>query len=433
MLKKLLKIIKKNSFSAKENFGDFVKDEAREVSELKNGKENLRRYFHDSLFIFKDYFIPNDNNGNKPKILRPRQLAIITILLLTLKIFSVGYLFLVYQDEARMSETTVAQILSLTNESRVANNVLPLTINTTLNQAAQSKAEDMVINNYFSHTSPDGRMPWNFVNRNSYTYILIGENLALNFLGADDAHAALMASPSHKKNILNPKYTDLGLAVVSGKINGEEANILVEIFGAKTENPILAVTPIKAAAPSLSENVQEPVAIPIERASATTTRPVIVKAEEENYVQPTVKASAATLTPKIASSTFITPETSTKTKAELISTTSLITDAEAETATSTAAQDLNNLPLNPSYVDLNVNPQVENASKVMNVSKIIYFSFLLLLVLALMINIIVRATIQHKSVIIQTILLIILVLSLLLVDFNFMKELQQAAQNIVVF
>ncbi|MFA5131123.1 MAG: CAP domain-containing protein [Patescibacteria group bacterium] len=401
MLKKLLKIIKKNTSDAKDNFGDFVKEEKREVTELKNGQENMKRYFHDSLSIFRDYFIPNDNNDNKPKILRPRQLVIITILLLTLKIFSVGYLFLVYQDEAKMSETTAAQILSLTNESRIANDVSPLNSNAILNQAAQSKAEDMLINDYFSHTSPDGRMPWNFVNRNSYAYTLVGENLALNFLGADDAHAALMASPGHKKNILNPKYTDLGLAVVNGKINGEETNILVEIFGAKNETPLLAATPIKTVAAISSGETKEPIINPDMKTGAQVAHSVVVKAEEKSYTPPTIKTALATSAPQ------------------------KISPAEPEV--------LNNLPLNPSYVDLNVNPQVENAAKVINVSKVIYFSFLLFLMLALIINIVVRATVQHKSVIFQTILLIILVLSLLLVDFNFIKELGQAAQNIVVF
>lgn len=437
MWKKVLKIFKKTSSQAKNNLGDFIDEEKREINELRDGKEDIHKYFHDSAAIFKDYFIPNDNNENRPKILRPKQLAIIAILLVTLKIFSIGYLFLVYQESAQMSETSVSQILALTNAARTSEGIPALNLNPALNKAAQTKAEDMAINNYFSHTSPDGRKPWDFVNRSEYAYLLIGENLAINFIQADDAHTALMESPSHRKNILNTKYSDIGLAIISGKLDGNNTNILVEIFGAKNDTKSDTISAPSVVAPEIVSSTAKD--------ETKTTQTVVVKADEtlfnsstENELKPktlintstkvtsplaTIKATSTTPTSRLAPSA-----TSTQ---DLATTSNVLATSTNQIETSNLI--LNDLPEEPSFVDVSVNPKVETAAGLANWSKKIYIGFIIFLILALMVNIIVRVTIQHKSVIAQTLLLIALILSLLLIDLNFMKEIEQAAKNIAVF
>lgn len=438
MWKKVLKIFKKTSSQAKNNLSDFIDEEKREINELRDGKEDINKYFHDSTAIFKDYFIPNDNNDNRPKILRPKQLAIIAILLVTLKIFSVGYLFLVYQESALMSETSVSQIFALTNAARTSEGMPALSLNSALNKAAQTKAEDMVINNYFSHTSPDGRKPWDFVNRSEYAYLLIGENLAINFIQGDDAHTALMASPSHRKNILNSKYSDIGLAVISGELNGDNTNILVEIFGSKnnTKNDAIA-TP--------SVETQETISVPTKEAPQAS-QTVVVKADETLFNSPT-ESKVQTITLINTSTKTISPVSATKAPVKapidveitIATSTQDIATSSDVLATSTNLDEINNnliindLANEPSFVDASINPKVETAAGLANLSKKIYLSFIIFLIIALMVNIVVRVAVQHKSVIIQTLLLIALILSLLLIDLNFMKEIERAAKNIIVF
>lgn len=462
MIKKLLKIYKKtvswgqDFFSGKniskinkekevikDNFDDFIKKEETEIDELLTGKESFKKYRHDSVAVFKDYFIPSDSNDNRPKILRPKHLVIMAAVLLLLKISLVSYIFLVYQEKAEMSEAITSQILILTNESRTANNVSPLALNTSLNQAAKNKADDMLANNYFSHTSPDGRKPWDFVKRSDYTYILIGENLAMNFIAAADAHTALMASPSHQKNILNPKYSDIGLAVVSGQIDGKDTNVLVEIFGAKLESNIAkaevpVVKPVASVEETEAPEISNPVDsnTPIVKSDSQTVSAVevITKKEVVNSTTNVAKVEAKT----DLNSKLKTAPTEVKSPNVVATPTQeVITPIETPTpepvvASFTPLTD-SSLTEQPIAIPVSKDQKVDRAVNFMKIAKIIYICFLIFLIIALLINILVRITVQHKKVIIQSIALIILVSALLLFDFGFMTELKNAATSIIIF
>src|SRR5258707_1104740 len=54
-------------------------------------------------------------------------------------------------------------LLDDTNKERSLSHIASLQINSKLSQAAQSKAEDMAIRNYWSRETPDGQQPWTFV------------------------------------------------------------------------------------------------------------------------------------------------------------------------------------------------------------------------------------------------------------------------------
>ncbi len=432
MLEKWLKSLKKKQENIKDNLGDFLVEEKREVNELVTGKQSFGKYRHDAAKIFRDYFVPNDDNDNRPKILRPKQLTIIALALLLMKVGLVGYLFSVYQETAEMSPTTVSDILILTNEARVAAGVQPLELNFALNQAAQSKADDMVLNSYFSHTSPDGRKPWNFVDRSAYAYLLVGENLAMNFMGAVDAHSALMASPSHQKNILNPKYTHVGFAVVEGSIDGRTTNIMVQMFAYKNDSSIVTEPVAEPKTVIEDKAVQEIKLVP-------EAEPIIVAAE----VNPKANIAA---TPTITSLDVVAPIVEDKPVAETVAveimpiaatTTNLETEevftAVVEDTLPTVEEQESVLPAEPAYITTSSDEQLSRAAWFFKFSKFFYVGFLLFLIIALLINIFVRLTVQHKSVIIQSILLIVLVAALLLFDFGFMKEIKQAATNIILF
>ena len=133
---------------------------------------------------------------------------------------------------ARADGISPRTVIQLVNKERLAAGLSVLSENSQLSKAAQDKVEDMVKNDYFAHTSPQGVSPWYWFEKNGYGYKYAGENLAINFTSAESQHKAWMASPSHRKNILNPNYREIGVAVASGKVDGETSIITVQLFGA---------------------------------------------------------------------------------------------------------------------------------------------------------------------------------------------------------
>ncbi|HFC76806.1 MAG TPA: CAP domain-containing protein [Candidatus Moranbacteria bacterium] len=128
-------------------------------------------------------------------------------------------------------EINLKNIVSLVNKSRVANNINPVFISPILIKIANDKAHDMFIHNYFAHTSPQGIDPWYWFKKNNYIYEYAGENLAINYTTAEEQHQAWMNSLTHRKNILNKNYTEIGIATESGYINNQKAFVTVQVFG----------------------------------------------------------------------------------------------------------------------------------------------------------------------------------------------------------
>ncbi len=130
------------------------------------------------------------------------------------------------------ADITPASILQLVNDERTKAGLVPLQENAALSRAAQAKLDHMFKNDYFSHTSPKGETPWYWVKQSGYSYQYAGENLAINYSSAEKQHKAWMKSETHRANILSNKFTETGVAVESGTLNGETATITVEMFGA---------------------------------------------------------------------------------------------------------------------------------------------------------------------------------------------------------
>lgn len=143
------------------------------------------------------------------------------------------------------------EVISLANESRAVAGLSVLSENKDLTKAATEKAYDMINNDYFAHTSPTGVDPWHWFENVGYNYKYAGENLAVNYTNAKDQDTAWMNSPTHRANILNPQYQEIGVAVVEGKIGGKETLVTVELFG----TPFVAVADQIAPQPSRGESV----------------------------------------------------------------------------------------------------------------------------------------------------------------------------------
>lgn len=129
------------------------------------------------------------------------------------------------------SEITTTSVITDTNAERNERGLSTLTENATLSAAARAKAADMFAEQYWAHTSPGGKQPWDFMREAEYRYTSAGENLARDFMLTADMMDAWMNSPTHRANIVNPNYREIGVAVVNGTLEGVETTLVVQMFG----------------------------------------------------------------------------------------------------------------------------------------------------------------------------------------------------------
>lgn len=116
-------------------------------------------------------------------------------------------------------ETEKDVILRLINEERKKTGRPLLTVDSTLEKAAQTKADDMVKNNYFSHTSPTYGSPFKMIQDFGISYKAAGENIAGN-PSIEAAVESWLKSDEHKKNILSNAYNYIGIGVANSKTYG---------------------------------------------------------------------------------------------------------------------------------------------------------------------------------------------------------------------
>jgi uncharacterized protein YkwD len=139
---------------------------------------------------------------------------------------------LYYQEVITCKESrSVENIIELTNRSRIENGVHPLTESEKLTRAAEAKVNDMFGSQYFNHDSPNGDSSFVFVEAAGYSYRYAGENLVRNFVCAETAQQALMNSPSHRKNILNEEFDEIGVSIEQGILDGKKTILTVYFFG----------------------------------------------------------------------------------------------------------------------------------------------------------------------------------------------------------
>lgn len=221
----------------------------------------------------KHLFIPHEGNEYKPHFFRELSVSIILFGSIFLLGFSAGSSFLIHKTV--LGASVAANVLvDLTNDARLAYNETPLVINQKLQQAATLKGQDMAKFGYFAHESPTGVTPWHWFKEVGYTFLYAGENLAINFTESKDVESAWLASPKHRENILNVKFTEIGIATVEGMYNNSPTTYVVQEFG----------TPAIAA---------------VEPAPATTTEPVATtetpKKSETNNKELAVNSSPQVL------------------------------------------------------------------------------------------------------------------------------------------
>ena len=136
------------------------------------------------------------------------------------------------------ADLTGFKIIQETNLQREENGLPALKENELLNAAALAKANDMFLNQYFEHNSPLGVDPGKLVQNYGYKYIVAGENLIMgnDFSSAKEVVKEWMNSPGHRANILNNRYSEIGVSIIKGVFKGETVWMGVQEFGLPMAN-----------------------------------------------------------------------------------------------------------------------------------------------------------------------------------------------------
>lgn len=254
----------------------------------------------------KDHFIPHSGNNHTPHVLHHRALFGYSVVLVLLKVLVVTVSISFPAASLLSSAITPTNIISLTNGTRRSLDLPELEVDPKLMQAAQAKAEDMFLNGYFAHTSPDGVTPWYWFKTFGYNYRSAGENLAAHFTEAEDVQAGWMASPTHRDNIVSDRYNEIGVGVAQGVFDNYQTTFVVQMFGYELDQE-----------PAVDENI------------ATT----------EPEPQPTEVAIEPEPTPAVPADTIVT----TPSTAETFTVASAPTSPEPDTVLAEVAEDPNAL------------------------------------------------------------------------------------------
>jgi hypothetical protein len=167
--------------------------------------------------LFKNLFIPHEGNEFRPDFLERLSVGIMLVLILLSFAMANLQSLLWISSDWLVSTILPAVIVDLTNDERNSEKIGILTRSALLDKAANLKAQDMAKNEYFAHYSPMGVSPWYWFDQVSYDYLHAGENLAVHFTDSSDVVEAWMDSPSHRANIMNGDYTEIGIGTAKGK------------------------------------------------------------------------------------------------------------------------------------------------------------------------------------------------------------------------
>lgn len=222
--------------------------------------------------MLKNYFVPHEGNGHKPHFFGWENTIFILCIALFLEILFLINIFWVLPRTHYSASILPGVMINLTNRNRLQSGAQALQTNISLTRAAQMKAEDMAGRGYFSHEGPNGETPWEWFEKASYNFTHAGENLAINFIDSEDVVDAWMRSETHKKNIVNSSFTEIGIGTAKGHYQGREAVFVVQFFG--TPRAKAAVVP------------------PVSKSKSETKSPALIPTSpsptEENILTPEV-------------------------------------------------------------------------------------------------------------------------------------------------
>jgi len=182
----------------------------------------------------RQWFIPHKGNGYHPHLLHTHRAIHFSSVFIGLKLIlflaAISLPATAYLAPDRLAAEE-QKILSLANEIREQQGVPPLRQEERLSRSATLKSHDMAAKQYFSHDGPDGRRLPDWLQDVGYGYVMAGENLAMGVASASEIVDAWVESPTHYANIVSERYEEQGIHMVSGMNHGWPVLYVTHHFG----------------------------------------------------------------------------------------------------------------------------------------------------------------------------------------------------------
>lgn len=125
--------------------------------------------------------------------------------------------------------TARAELLDRMNALRRAHGVAPLGADPEVTRVAQAYSERMAKEHFFAHVSPEGESVGGRLKRAGYPYRGAGENLG-SASGALAAHFGIEHSPGHRKNLLDPAWSRVGIGIATEQTDAGKNVVVTQIF-----------------------------------------------------------------------------------------------------------------------------------------------------------------------------------------------------------
>lgn len=187
---------------------------------------------------------------------------------------------------AYASGLSASEIVSSINKERTSRGLNALNINPKLTQAAQARSEVLARAGRIFHIRAPKDTPWAVLSQVGYSYILAGENLALGIETHSELTSRWMASPTHRENILEAKFEDIGIGITTGYYEGQLMSYVVSYYGQKkagaTSASISQVAPVISSTSAVS--IPKPVPAKVSIRKAEIHSPVL----SDNYTLETL-------------------------------------------------------------------------------------------------------------------------------------------------
>ncbi len=109
------------------------------------------------------------------------------------------------------------EVARLVNAERAKRGLQTLKLDTHISKVARLKCQNMILKNYFSHTSPTYGSPFRMMESFGVKFSAAGENIAYGQKTPAEVMTSWMNSPGHRANILSSTYTTIGVGVATSK------------------------------------------------------------------------------------------------------------------------------------------------------------------------------------------------------------------------
>jgi uncharacterized protein YkwD len=173
-------------------------------------------------------------------------------------------------------DAVVQELLDSVNMERAKRLLPPLRMNPTLMQVADFYACRLIDGKFFDHVDPyDGSTVDTRATDFGYAFVKIGENLAGGHPTVKAAMAEWLESPTHRANLLDPTFTEMGIAV---KVGGEFGRYWVQEFG----RPVVPTTMASTSAADPVTPVKSPEGSTVEAAAGSEDNSTTAPASSNN-------------------------------------------------------------------------------------------------------------------------------------------------------